>query len=306
MVTSRADSDARGFIRVAKRLAGWTSNLLVSAVVLVVGLAFGRQLTSWWAFDAQSRPESVLRGRLVGPGPLGDDGRLHQLEFGDVPIRLGRRTIAGDTDAVLAALRTECRRAVEQGSPTRREPGPEERKMLEGTAGMVPVEQVPGKWRMYQLDRPLPLVAVTDAGDRTGTAEGEPTAGRVLCWGFAFPAGEGGAEWTLFTGLPADGLAASAAGPLGLPMPPGAQRQMLVQGEDGGGVLLFSGPGEAAHWQSSLDAWFRQHGWVADDGWRTVGGAQHRRYADSDGRCAAEVLMEVQGELRVMLTATRQ
>jgi hypothetical protein len=81
---------------------------------------------------------------------------------------------------------------------------------------------------------------------------------------------------------------------------------MLLRGEDEEGVLIFSGSGDAARWQSFLDAWFQQRGWVADDGWRAVGGTQYRRYADSDGRCAAEVLMEVQGELRVMLTATRQ
>ncbi len=178
--------------------------------------------------------------------------------------------------------------------------------MLEGTAGMVPVEQVPGKWRMYQLDRPLPLVAVTDDGDVGEATGGKSVAGRVLCWGFAFPVGEGGTEWTLFTGAPADGSAALAAGPLGLPMPSGAQRQLLVQGTDGEGVLLFSGPGDAAQWQSFLDAWFQQRGWERGDGWRDVGSARHCRYADSDGRCAAEVLMEVQGELRVMLTATRQ
>ncbi|MCL4203669.1 MAG: hypothetical protein KJ000_14285 [Pirellulaceae bacterium] len=306
MPVNRADSDARGFIRVAKRLAGWTSNLLVSAVVVMVGLAFGRQLTSWWAFDAKDTPESVLPTVMVAPHPLGDDGRFRQLEFGDLPVRLGRRTIAGDTAAVLAALRAECRRAVEQGLPTQRNPGPEERKMLEGTAGMVPVEQVPGRWRMYQLDRPLPLVAVTDDGD-VGEATGDKSvAGRVLCWGFGFPAGEGGAEWTLFTGVPVDASASLAASPLGLPLPPGAERQMLLRGEDEEGVLIFSGSGDAAQWQSFLDAWFQQRGWGRGDGWRDVGGTRHCRYEDSEGRCAAEVLMEVQGELRVMLTATRQ
>ncbi len=277
MEAGRSDSVSGGFSRVARRLAGWTSNLLVSAVVVMVGLVFGRQLTSWWAFDAKRPAGSTLPTVMVAPNPLGDDGRMHQLEFGDLPVRLGRRTIAGDTATVLAGLRAECRRAVEQGSPTRRDPGPEERKMLEGTAGMVPVEQVPGT-----------------------------VAGRVLCWGFAFPVGEGGTEWTLFTGTPADGSAALAAGPLGLPMPSGAQRQLLVQGDDGEGVLMFSGSGDAAQWQSFLDAWFQQRGWERGDGWRDVGSARHCRYADSDGRCAAEVLMEVQGELRVMLTATRQ
>lgn len=306
MEAGRSDSVSGGFSRVARRLAGWTSNLLVSAIVVMVGLVFGRQLTSWWAFDAKSPAGSTLPTVTVAPNPLGDEGRMHQLEFGDLPVRLGRKTIAGDTPAVLAALRTECRRAVEQGSPTQRNPGPEERKMLEGTTGMVPLEQVPGKWRMYQLDRPLPLVAVTDDGDVGEATAGKSAASRVLCWGFAFPAGEGGTEWTLFTGVPVDASASLAASPLGLPMPSGAQRQMLLRGEDGEGVLLFSGSGDAAQWQSFLDAWFQQRGWVADDGWRAVGGTQHRRYADSDGRCAAEVLMEVQGELRVMLTATRQ
>ena len=262
-------------------------------------------MTSWWAFDAKDPAALAFSTDVVPPGSPGEDGPFHQLEFGDLPFRLGRKTALGEATTVLAALRAECRRSVERGACEQREPGPEERKMLAGLAGMTPVEQVSGEWQMYQLDRPLPLVAVTSAKGQPDAADPGSATARVLCWGFALPSGANGAEWTLFTGVPTDDSAESAADPLRLPLPAGARRQVLLRGEAGEGVLLFSGAGDAQRWRSSLDDWFRQSGWRSEERWRMLGDAWGCRYASSEGCRMADLLLEVQGELRVMITVTQ-
>ena len=304
MTESRLDVQPRGYSLVARRLAGWTSNLLVSAVVLVVGLTFGRLLTSWWAWEGQAGASSALPYRLTDSGTLGDAESPHHVEFGNLPVRLGRQIVVGDTQTVLAALRDRCRVAAELGGQVPRVPGPEETKMLQGMVDQAPVEQLPGKWRMYQLERPIPLVAVTDATSLAAGHEGR-SLGQVLCWGLAFPAGAGLNHWTLLTVSPTGGSSRSPTDPLTMVLPAGAQRQMQVQNEDGGGMLLFGGAGVAEAWWSVIDDWFQQHGWSQWDVGTSDEESRYRRYVSAAAGSEAEVCMEFQEELRVLLTVTR-
>jgi len=307
MTDCGTDCDHRRLPLVAKRLAGWTSNLLVLGIVLVIGLTFGRELTSWWALDSLQPPQAGLgAGGLFGRDPSHSERNLHYLTFGDLPIRLGRQTVTGPKAAVFAALRAQCRGEAERRLRVAREPGPAERKMLQGTAGMTPVEQTQGKWRMYQMDGPFPLVVVTDWRNGDAEVAGGLAPAQVLLWGLGLPVAAGTAEWTLVTCAPTARGSASAADPLALPMPPGARRQTSLRNEDGGGILLLAGSGDPEKWLSSFDAWFREHGWSAAEGWSTVRGARHRRYAHPAEGFAADIVVEVPGELRVMLTVTRQ
>jgi hypothetical protein len=304
MTESRRDVQPRGYSLVARRLAGWTSNLLVSAVVLVVGLTFGRLLTSWWAWEGQAGASPALAYRLTDSGTLGNADSPHQVEFGELPVRLGRQIVEGDTQTVLAALRDRCRVVAGQGGQAPRVPGPEETKMLQGMVDLQPVEQLPGKWRMYQLERPIPLVAVTDARTPAAGHEGQ-SLGHVLCWGLAFPAGTGLNEWTLLTVSPTGGSSRSPTDPLTMALPAGAQRQMQVQSENGGGMLLFRGTGVAEAWWSVIDGWFQQHGWSQWDVGTSDEGRRYRRYVSTAAGSEAEVCMEFQEELRVLLTVNR-
>lgn len=307
MTECRVDSERRGWPLAAQRLAGWTSNLLVLAVVSVVGLTFGRQLTSWWAVDSHRPPETVTgAARMLPLDPLGGEQVLHLMEFGDLPLRLGRQTLSGTREAAFTALREQCRRAAERGVGATRDPGREEQKMLQGIAGLTPVDEAAGVWKMYQVDGPLPLVVVTDsrgapAGGEAGT---QPT--RALAWGLALPQSFG-SEWTLFTCVPTAGLTAPAADPLALPMPPGATRAMSMRSEDGGGMLVLGGAGNPDAWLAALDTWFREHGWSADAAGSPIRGLRHRRYAHPEEGFAADIVLEEeQAKLRVMLTVTRQ
>ena len=44
-----------GFAGLAKRISAWTTRGLLTLMVLVAGLGFGRQVLKWWAADAADR-----------------------------------------------------------------------------------------------------------------------------------------------------------------------------------------------------------------------------------------------------------
>lgn len=306
MTKGSPDSQPWGLSLVARRLAGWTSNLLVLGLVLVVGLTFGRQLTSWWALGPDRASQEALGGKAVfDPDPLGGERTLHHLTFGDLPLRLGRQTVTGGKAAVFTALRAQCRVGAEQGLASTRMPGPDEQKMLSETVGMPPVDEEPGKWKMYQLDGPVPLVVVTGLPDDAPAGQRSQAPVRVLCWGFAFPAAAALQEWTLFTCVPSEGLTAPATEWPALPQPPGARQRMALRSAGGGGLLLLAGTGAEKEWLDFFDARFEQQGWSAPEGWQIAGGTRHRRYAHPTQGFVVDVVVEVRAELRVVMAVTR-
>ena len=296
--------ERRPLLRTAKRIVQWTSNALVAGVVLVAGLAFGRQLTSWWAVGPPAGSQTSTRGLGSSFDTGAGDAAWPRLEF-DLPIRLDRHTVVGPQAAVLAALREQCRRSAEAGVPAGRTPGPEEHRMLQDTAGMVPVEQAPGKWKMYQVDDPIPLVVVTDWGD-DACPENGAVPSRLLAWGLAMPAGAEQSRWTLFACVPAAGATDAPADPLAMPMPPGAERRMALRGDHGAGVLLLIGSGQMEEWMLFFDDWFRNSGWSVGDGRQADRPIAHRRYVQPGQNLVVEVAGEADGELRVMLTVSRR
>jgi len=234
-----------GFALVAKRLAGWTSNLLVTAIVIVAALTFGRQLSDWWGTNADDAHKNPLlsNGHVESP-QLGNDQATHLVDFGDLRIALGRKSLTGDKEHVFATLRQECRAAIGQGSLSTRQPGPMETKMLQHAAELKPVEQESGKWSMYQLDGPIPMVVVVQDRSQRVAETGQ----RVVSWGLAFPIELEGKLWTLFTCVPADGSSALASDLPEVPSPPGGRCVMSLRTEDGGALVCYAGEGVSRGW----------------------------------------------------------
>ena len=84
----RADSAAApqsGFVRLARRISAWTTNGLLTVIILVAGLGFGRQVLHWWAADTRAKTASGTPS--AGDG-LGDPSQPHVLQFGDQPWSL--------------------------------------------------------------------------------------------------------------------------------------------------------------------------------------------------------------------------
>ncbi|MCY2993264.1 MAG: hypothetical protein NTY19_36095 [Planctomycetota bacterium] len=238
MPDSSQPNKPSGLAAIARRVAVWTSNLLVTGIVLVAVLTFGRQFTSWWT--SPSGVDNLRLGQGIAMPILGQEQALQILDVGDGPLALGRRTVTGNRAAVLMALRQACRAAATAGPRTARVPGPREVSMLRRTAELPPVEQAPGQWKLYQLEGPLPMVVVVqdgcgptatdgsraaaagaaghEAGSTAELPQGETSSRllvaepgpRVLSWGLAFPLESETLTWTLFTCTP--GEPAEAAG----------------------------------------------------------------------------------------------
>lgn len=278
--TGRNPPQPTGFARAGKRLSAWAGNLLVSAVIVVVALTFGREVLNWWYADGQVEVKYEPVEDVTGPLLVGDDDLEHFLQFGDAPLVFGTSRLAGDKDAVFTALLASCRRIAHAGRQLGREPGPAEQNMLAHTANLEPVDAEPGVWQIYQLDGPIPMVlAVTDS---TATASGREVARsprRVLSWGLALPVTE--SDWTLFTCSAANAAAATLPSLSLLPEPTDSLRTMLLRTEDGGALIGLAGPGDIKAWQEYFDHWFAEQDWKAVSRWRREGNSWQARYGDA-------------------------
>ena len=266
------------YAQLAKRISATTTNCLLTAVVLVAGLGFGRQVLRWWAADTgesadASRPAQIADG-------LGDPWRLHVLQFGERPWSIRRQSIGGGKQAAAAALREVCREVVRQDRPLDQRPGEAEGNFLRRLAAREPAEQEPGGWRLYELSQAFPMVVGTQPqAGATDSPPGENLAAvahRVVVWGLALPVGP--EAWTVLTFQP-EVRGGQQPVPLPeVPIPPGCRRTLSMRVADGGGTLGFVGPQEPKAWIAFYDRWFATHTWKRAGAWQQLGSGWHARY----------------------------
>ncbi len=187
-----------GFAALAKRISVWTTNSLLTLLVLVAGLGFGRQVLKWWAADA-SPPGNSIIGSFGDD--LGDPAQLHTIQFGDASWSLSRQSIAGDKESMIERLRATCRdvlntkprpavapeslrstdtrpRAAEGATAGRGfvgEPPASEQKFLTFLSDAKPADESPGEWRVYEFHEAFPMaVGVAKAAPESGSAPHAP------------------------------------------------------------------------------------------------------------------------------------
>lgn len=284
----------------AKRLANWGTNLLVTGVIVIAGLALGREVTSWWHADATTSAIHESVADVVGNGSV--DPELQLLEVGEFPHLVTRREIVGDERLVLAELRESCRRALAEPRDLTGDVGPAELRMLRGLDSLQPTERVSGRGNIYQLERPLPMAAAV----RESAEQVADGSRRVVSWGLAFPAGspspDSKATWTLFTFALGQEAAAETDAWMMLPSAPLAQRTLSLRTIDGGTLVGFRGAGEPRDWIDFYDRWFQRQGWQADAPWRGPSGTWQRRYTLA-GVATADLLVSVRGPGRLQALA---
>ena len=291
-----------GFALLARRISSWTSKGILTGIVLVAGLVFGRQVLHWWGQDdpAVEPPPPTAAPQH----PLGDETIEHILRFGDQPWSMRRQVIAGDVQAAVAALRGKCRRATPAGGIPKDPPGPHEQALLESLTGRDPIEQEEGKWAIYQLDEAAAMVVgVRRAAAAPGPPGGGNVAGndlRVVSWAFGVSAEP--ESWTLYTFVsasPTSGL--GLAGP-SIPVPPGCTRTMSMRVAGGGGIVAFRGPLEPRAWKVFFDQDFRQRGWKPDGPWQKRGSRWSGRYREGPAADAGAVDVQFGPEERGGMT----
>jgi hypothetical protein len=284
-------SEPPGFAALAKRISAWTTNALLTLIVLVAGLGFGRQVLQWWAAD-RSAPEGSTVAAL--DGGLGDPAQLHTIDFGDNCWSLSRQSIAGDKQKAVERLRAACRKVLRTNpAPPSKAPTPGENKFIAFLAGSKPVDQQPGKWRLYELNEPVAMAAgIADATPHArdnGGARSKAVAegGRVVVWAVAMPALEN--QWTLCTfqsSKPTNGEDHTLAD---APIPPEGVRLLALSAADGGKIVTFAGPNRPGEWKGFYDGWFARQGWEPVGGWQPIGAAWYAKFAMPGQRGAVEL-----------------
>lgn len=277
-------SPPSGFALLAMRISSWTSKCLLSALILVAGLAFGRQVLEWWRAD---EPGSL------GPPPqlamtdgLGDPARTHQLQFGDAPWAMVRRAAVGSREEVAAVLRSSCQELTIASELPAAAAGPSEQEFLASLVRQSPVAEEPDQWQIHELHGGFPMVVGTRApAAAPPSTEGEQVAEgsrRVVTWGLAVPVAD--EAWTLYTFHPAT----SADGPLAdlpeIPLPPNSRKTISMRASGGGAMVAFSGGPQGGVWRPFFDRWFHQRGWRAVAKWTRSGSTWHSRYARAADR----------------------
>ena len=282
-------SAASRFALLAKRISSWTTKGLLSALILVAGLAFGRQVLDWWAADETGAVEPPPQ--LAMTDGLGDPTRAHQIVFGDAPWTILRETVVGGRDEAAAALRASCRElTIASGLPDDAI-GPSEQRFLTTLSRQSPVAEEPGQWQLHEFEGGFPIVV----GTRTRPATPHPTGAeqvaevdrRVVTWGLAIPTPE--QTWTLYTLHPTNAAGGPPTGFPEIPLPPDSTKTLSMRALGGGSMVAFIGPPEGGRWRRFFDQWFREHEWTPAGDWTRSGSTWHLRYARS-GRDATQTV----------------
>jgi hypothetical protein len=296
-------SEPPGFAALAKRISAWTSRILLTLLVLVAGLGFGRQVLTWWAADRQ--PENAAA--VLPYDPLGDPTQLHTLQFGDSSWSLRRRSIIGDKQRAAEQLRAACREVLASRKPRpavapgvgattgrgfMKAPDASERDFLAFLSTSTPVDQKPGQWRLYELREGFPMSVGVARPSAAPAESAEPRVNlaqmgyRVVIWGVAIPSGTDG--WTLCTFQSESPSADGAAGLADVPLPPQG-RKMLSTRAAGGGIVTFSGPNRPAEWKKFYSDWFASRKWRPVTNWQPMGSAWYAKFAAPVGGDAIDI-----------------
>jgi hypothetical protein len=273
-----------GFALLARRISSWTTNCVLSALILVAGLAFGRQVLDWWATDQTGTPEPPPQ--LAMTDGLGDPTRGHRLQFADAPWAMGRETVVGALEDVAKTLQASCRELTVASDPPNDAPGPSEARFLASLVGESPVAEEPGQWQVYQVEAGFPMVAgVRTASGGSAQGDGEQVAQktrRVVTWGLAVPAAD--QAWTLYTFYPANTATGPTADFAEVPLPPDSRKTVSIRAVGGGTMVAFGGPPEPTAWKAFFDRWFQERRWTTVGSWKRSGSTWHLRYARTADR----------------------
>ncbi len=267
----------RGFATLARRISSYTSRAVLSAIVLIAGIGFGRQVLRWWRDDAA---DLHLQAPAVAPG-LGHPSAAHEVVVGDRPWSIVRQTFQGDAAAATRALLAACQTAAGETAGMRLPaPSSEERALLARLADSEPELHAPAGVSLYSLTDGFPLVV----GTRSSVPAGRPDAGAqpevsgpaVATWGIAVPTNR--SSWSLYTFRPEERRDDSEPERLQPPLPPGCRPLLQVRAVTGDASTVFAGPPQPDAWKAFYDRWAAEAGLQSRHGWRASGEAWHATY----------------------------
>ena len=271
------------FAALAKRISAWTTNSLLTMMVLAAGIGFGRQVLQWWAADLS--PAQRIPATALPADPLGDSTQSHVVQFGSHPWSLCRQIVTGDKDSALRRLRAVCREVLRATRPGGDLPLLEDGNLLALLAASTPVDQEPGRWQLYARHEAFPVavgIVQSPANPVTTRSKLGEAAHAVTLWAAAVPTGP--EQWTLWSFQPERTSGVESGVIDTIPLPPETRKTLSLTVAEDGETVAFSGPDRCEKWRHFYDGWFSQNGWRPLPDWQTVGGAWNATYLSPDHR----------------------
>ena len=281
----------------AQRISGLTSNLIATAIILILALAGGREVISWW----RAEPEKVTTAPEVSPSEswiIPNDS--HALEFGDLPLTLRRDRIQGDRSVALEELRETCKRILKSGAIAMGEIGPAERRLIENSRNRDPIEQEPGKWRLFQAKEPIPMV-VGIRDDCPPNAPSGNVQSRMVAWGMTVPSSESESSEPVWTNYSCRFInrQPSTGQRINVPLPPGGTKTLSIEDVDGASVTGFKGQSPIETMEFFSD-WAKQNGIEETKSWQAFRGAWRAEFAHKKpSQVKIEIQLAIDGDRSV-------
>lgn len=152
---AKQEAASKTDVTIGDRITGWTSNLIATALVIIIALVGGRQLVSSF------QPESALAVQASQPTLVEAWPELEfcSLQFGDSTVTIDYSKFDGDREKAYQYLQSKCAVVLQKGSgagvSTLADPieaiGPNESQMLEQCKDLTPSIAEPGQWRIFRV-----------------------------------------------------------------------------------------------------------------------------------------------------------
>ena len=174
----------------AKTIASRTTDLLVIALLIVVLLTLGRQLSIWWAVEEPGQVGNPVKGTVAqGSTQWGAEGQPVEIFFGDSKVLFQRTEISGSQNDLRSKIVQQTTEKIQQSQPREFVVSESESKLLEYLTKFEPVASVTNRELVYLIGGPIPVVwgvkKLSDSEQR-----------RIVCWGTCLAKGKN--RWTFF------------------------------------------------------------------------------------------------------------
>ncbi len=253
------------FTMPSKRISVWTTNCLLTFSVLTAGVGFGRQMLKMQA--RESAPHLAITIPQI------EDSCFQNVQFGNHVWSLCRSTVAGDKGMALNHLRMTCRNILRIAMADTSASSPQilpkkEKQFIDELLSRTPIDQEPGKWRLYEISESLPMIVGVTRMPLPATSSESRYEYRISIWGMAMPIQQ--LQWAL--NIFQSNLASGERNFRGndVPTPPGARKILSLSEAKGGEIVSFRGSGRAAEWKQFYTDWYTRRGF-SSTGWYTTG-----------------------------------
>jgi hypothetical protein len=161
----------------ARRISGWTTNILAAAIVVALGLALGWQITGWFREPSVTPANTDLANASADLPTIANE---HEFLTTGGLVKIQRQI--GTPAEAIEAMRAFCREQPPTIQP--RTIGPGEAAFVKQLLAEPPLEEPP------------PLALFQPPGQATMVVAVDRDLKRIIAWSFAAPTPGGG--WSLY------------------------------------------------------------------------------------------------------------